>query len=104
MAAIAVSPTSGTAVKTVFNVNVTATAANTSVGYNASNYPASPQVTYRVRCRATGQPDLFSEFFSTGGDQAHTWPSVIFPAAGSWTVTLRDSADNQIATTSVVIS
>ena len=104
MAAVTVSPTSGTAVKTVFKVTATATPANTSTGYNTANYPASPQVTYRFRARLAGQSDLFSEVFSTGGDQAHTWPNVIFPAAGSWTVTLRDSADTQIATTSVTIS
>lgn len=86
------------------NITVTSQAANTATGYNTSNYPASPAIVARFRARLAGQTDLFSEYFSTNADQTHVWESVIFPAAGTWTVTLRDSSDTQLGTASVTVS
>ena len=87
------------------NFTVAAAPNNTATGYNTANYPASPQVTYLIRGRATGHDDLFSEVFSTNPDGSHVWPSVVIPAAATWTCTLRNAVtDTQIATTTVTAS
>lgn len=107
MVAVAVAPTSGNIIHTTtaVNVSVSAAASNTLTGYNASNYPASPEVRYYFKAALAGQNDLKSYQFAVDSAGAHTWYDVIFPAAGSWTVTInRVSDDGVAATASVTVS
>ena len=106
MATITADPVSGniTAVVTAVNISCDDADANTATGYDTDNYPASPALVYHFRARKSGADDLISEQFSTNSDGVFMWPSVIFPSAGTWAVSLRDAADAQIATTNVTVS
>ncbi len=87
-------------------VNLTATGldANDDTAYDDEFYPTSPALVYRIRCRMTGEDDLLSQRFSPNGG-THTWPAVIFPAAGTWTCTVRDTSDDsEVASLSVSAS
>lgn len=58
-------------------------------------------ITYYIRGRCTGVDDLISPRFQGPG---YVWDDVIFPAEGSWVVTVRkDSDDSQVATHSVTV-
>ncbi len=97
-AALAITPASGsiTAKTTATKVNVTGGSANTAAGV---------PIYSRIRARLTGYDDLVSHQFGVSSDGKHEWDNVIFPAAGTWTVTLRDTADDsQLATMSVVVA
>ncbi len=87
-------------------VNLTATEldANDVTAFDADEYPTAPAIVYRIRCRLAGEDDLLSQRFSPNGG-THTWPAVIFPVDGTWTCTVRDTADDsEIASLSVVVS
>jgi hypothetical protein len=106
-AGIVISPTSGNIVHklTAANISCTEEPNNDTSDFDADNYPTEPEIVYRFRARLAGQNDLLSNPFSTNPDGTAEWPSVLFPAAGSWTLTLRDTADDsQVATTTVVVS
>lgn len=105
--ALVLTPTSGNIVskKTAVNVQVTGAAANTSTGYNTSNYPASPEVRYYIKAALTGQNDLKSYQFAVDSSGTHTFYDLVFPAAGTWTVTVNKVSDDSVAaTTSPVVS
>ena len=88
-------------------INITAAEAepNTTTGYDTDNYPASPQVLYYFTVEADGEDTLTSEVFSTSFAEAHTWPSVIIPAAGTWTAHLRlVEDDSSVANTTITAS
>ena len=106
MAAVSVSPASGSIIAKVTGVNISATSltANDDSAYDADLYPASPAVVYYFKCSLAGQDDLISERFSPNGG-THQWPSILFPAAGSWTVGVyADADDSTIASASVTVS
>ena len=74
---------------------------NTDTGYDADNYPASPAILYYFTAELSGQDDLVSNIFSPNGGHGY-WEGVVLPAAGTWTVHLRDSADDSsVANTTV---
>jgi hypothetical protein len=107
MASITTDPASGsiTAVVTAVNISCDDADANTATGYDTDNYPASPAVNYVLQASATGEDSLTSEVFSTNSDGVHMWPSVLFPAAGTWTIDLIDTSDDSVAaTTSVTVN
>lgn len=97
MAALTIIPASGaiTAVGSTCHIYVTDADGNAADG---------TEITYRIRARLAGEDDLISHSFSPSSDGKHQWDGLIFPAAGSWTVTLRDSSDAQIASASVTVS
>lgn len=105
-ASISVSPASGsiTAKITAANISCAEAPNNTTTGYDPTARPSEPQVSYHFRARKSGSDDLISETFSTNPAGSHTWLGVVFPAAGTWAVTLRDAADAQIATANVVVN
>lgn len=80
--------------------------ANTSTGYDTDDYPASPAILYYISVEATGFDSLVSERFvpdATNGE--FVWPSVVIPAAGSWTAHLRlDDDDSSVANVSITAS
>jgi hypothetical protein len=47
-------------------------------------------ITYVIRAECVGQDDLVSQVFQGPG---YEWDGVIFPAAGSWTITVYDTSD-----------
>jgi|ERR1041385_3641090 hypothetical protein len=106
-AGIAISPTSGhiTAKLTACNITCVDEPSNDSGAFSASTYPTEPEIVYRFRLRKSGSDDLLSNPFSTNPSGTAEWNSVIFPAAGTWTLTLRDTSDDsQIASADVVVS
>ncbi len=107
-AAIAVTPASGsiTAKKTVCRVNVTGASANTVTGYDAAKYPASPAVKYYLYFDAPAGTDAKKSYvFTTGSDGKHEFNNFIFDKDGSWTIRLRNAAnDSDVATLAVTVS
>lgn len=108
-AAVVITPASGsiTALVDACEITCTGVDSNTLTGYDATKYPASPAVVAYFKLSATGEDDLLSPHFTTnaGGDGA--WPgSVIFPAAGSWTLDLINAADDStvLATAAVTVN
>jgi hypothetical protein len=107
MAAVAISPASGsiTAIKTVCRVTCSAVANNTTTGYDPAIYPSEPQVTYYFKLASAGQPTLKSHVFSTNASQVAAWDDVVFPAAGTWTMTINKTSDDSVtATASVTVA
>lgn len=94
--------TTVTAKVTAVHVSSTGLAPNTLTGYNASNYPASPQVTYYFSAELSGQNSGRSQVFAPNGG-AGEWPGWVPPAAGSWTIHVRKvSDDSSVANTTLV--
>ena len=107
MAAVAVTPASGsiTHLNTVVAVTCSAVSNNDATAYSTSIYPTEPQLTYYFKAALSGQDDLVSPVLSTNVDGIAAWYGVIFPAAGTWTVTINDTADDSVvATASVVVA
>jgi hypothetical protein len=108
MAALAITPASGAidATKTACRVDVTAADQNDDTGFNPANYPASPEFRYYILADApAGTDDLRSHVFAVSDDGKHSWNNVIFPAAGSWTLRLRDASDDSdVATAGVTVN
>lgn len=57
---------------------------------------------YLVADGPAGQPQLRSQVFSPSASGRSTWNSLIFPAAGSWTLRLRNVATDATVATLVV--
>lgn len=99
-AALTIVPASGaiTHAKTAAHIYVTGASSNRPPNNTGGEF------TYRIRARRTGSDDLISHSFAPNASGLHQWDDVIFPAAGTWTVTLRDTADDsQEATLSVTV-
>ena len=91
MAALAVTPASGSinAKKDFVRVDVTG---------------AGQTVRQRVKAELAGAETLVSHEFQPSGDGKHSWFNVMFPAAGTWTLTLyTTSNDASVTTASVVV-
>lgn len=103
--AIVVTPASGsiTHVLTVVNITATGAAENTAVGYDATAYPTEPALNRYFKCVLAGQPTLKSPVFNTNAAGVAEWNSVLFPAAGSWTVTLNFASDDSVEATATVV-
>lgn len=95
--ALAITPASGsiTAKSTVCRIDVTGGATNTVTGYDTSKYPSEPAVVYYILANApAGTDDGKSYLFSVAADGTHTFNNYTFPIAGSYTLRLRDNADD----------
>jgi len=106
MASIAITPVSGsiTHASTVCRIDVTAAEDNDDTAYNAALYPASPALVYYLLIDGSDD-DGKSYAFTPASDGTHTFNNYIFPAAGSYTVRLRDSSDDSdIATLGVTVA
>lgn len=108
MAAVVVTPASGsiTHLSTAVRVTCTGVASNTTVGYSTSNYPTEPAVNAFFKFSKTGQDSLKSPVFSTNADGVGEWNGVLIPAAGTWTLDLVNNSDGTtvLATASVVVA
>jgi hypothetical protein len=104
-ASVTATPTSGTAVLTVFRATCSGVPNNTATGYDTTAYPTEPQVTYYFKASASGQTTLKGPVFSTNGAGDAEWDGLIIPAAGSWTIGVyKTSDDSSVATTAVTVS
>jgi hypothetical protein len=105
--AVVVTPASGsiTHLSTVVEVTATGAASNTATGYDPAKYPSEPALNRYFKAVLSGQPTLTSPVFNSNAAGAAEWHGVIFPAAGTWTVTLNFASDDSVdATASVVVS
>ena len=103
--AVVVTPASGSITHLVTAVNITATGAvpNTATGYDTTAYPSEPALNRYFKCALAGQPTLLSPHFNSNAAGAAEWNSVLFPAAGSWTVTLNFVSDDSVDATATVV-
>jgi hypothetical protein len=107
MASLTITPESGeiTAAETACRIDVTEADQNDDTAYDVDEYPASPAIVYRIRARLSGQDDLLSHPFTPSAEGEHQWYAPLFPAAGGWTVTLRDTSDDsEVATLAVTVN
>ncbi|TFH66384.1 MAG: hypothetical protein E4G90_03835 [Gemmatimonadales bacterium] len=108
MAALAITPASGsiTAAVSVCRIDVDAADQNDLTGFDADLYPSSPEFRYYILADApAGVDDLKSHVFGVDENGDSAWDNVIFPAAGSWTLRLRDASDDSdVATAAVTVS
>lgn len=88
---------------TACHISSTDLPANTGTGYDADNYPASPEVLYYFQAELAGQDDLRSQVFAPNAGHGE-WHGLIFPAAGAWDVhAYRVEDDSSVATLSVTV-
>lgn len=82
-----------TASETAVHVSCTDLPSNTLTGYDADNYPASPEVTYYFSGELAGEDSARSQVFSPNGGAGY-WEGWVPPAAGTWAVHVRKVADD----------
>lgn len=117
LAGFSTTPTiNGARVVTVINANsfsvpVNVSAVSDGVGTaertkNAAGIDVGTEKRYYVLVDAPGGvDDARSHVFQTSSDGKHTWDDYIFPAAGTYTLRLRDVLDDSdVATASVVVA
>lgn len=107
MATLTITPASGsiTAAETACRIDVTEADMNDTSTYDEDEYPQQAAFLYRIRARLAGQDDLLSHAFAVSADGEHQWYAPLFPAAGAWTVTLRDTSDDsEVATLAVTVN
>lgn len=107
MAAVTITPASGsiTAAVTVCKINATATDDNDATAYNINATPTMPELRYYFELSKSGTNSLISHRFAPSADGDHEWDSVIFPSAGAWTLDLKKASDNSVvATTAVTVN
>lgn len=108
MASLSITPASGsiTATVSVCRIDVAAADQNDLTAFDADLYPTSPELRYYVLADApAGTDDLKSHAFSPDETGAHSWNGVVFPAAGNWTLRLRDASDDSdVATAAITVS
>lgn len=105
--AVHASPASGSIIHavTACEITVTGASSNTLTGYDSTKHPASPEVVYYFSIEKSGSDSLVSPRFSVDSAGGFEWPDVIIPSAGTWTLHIRDDADDSsAASTSLVVS
>ena len=84
MAAVSVTPTSGTGKMTVVRVDVSGLADTAFDQYNPAARPAEPAMLYYIEGTKGGVRYLKSHVFTPSQTGDHTWNSVVLPSSGSW--------------------
>lgn len=105
MAAVTVTPASGSITHLVTAVQVACSAIsnNDATAYDADLYPTEPEIDYYFKFALAGQDNLISPVFSTNPDGTAEWNGVILPAAGTWTLTANLVSDDTVAATASVV-
>ncbi len=87
------------------NVTVAGTAGTATFASDAGGRAAGTEKRYYILVDApSGVDDARSHVFQPSSDGKHTWDDYIFPADGSYTLRLRDMADDSdVATASVTV-
>ena len=105
MAAVSVTPTSGTGKMTVVRVDVTGLPDTDFGTYNPANHPAEPVWVYYITGSKSGTVYLKSHTFTPAQDGTHSWNSVVLPSSGTWVFTVAStSGDATWASTTFVAS
>jgi hypothetical protein len=105
MASLTCTPAAPTAVTDFCRVDILDAPENTLTGYNASQYPSSPEVRYYVTFTEGGVEYGRTPVFSTSSEGKWQFNNYLFPHAGSWTLTLADESDDStVATLAVTVS
>lgn len=60
------------------------------------------ELRYYITATASDEPTLKSQVFSPSSDGKFVWDNVVFPAAGSWTLTLADASDDSTVDTTAL--
>ncbi len=105
VAALSIVPASGsiTAKKSVCRINVTGAPVNTGTGYDITKYPSEPALKYYILIDSpSGTDDGKSYVFTPASDGTHEFNNYTFPAAGSYTLRLRNAGDDSDAATLAV--
>ena len=106
-ATVAIVPTSGNITNTLTTCRVTVAGAssNDDTNFDNTKYPASPQFKYYLLFDNPSGDDGKSYIFDVSNGGEHTFNNYVFPNAGSWTIRLRNAAnDSDVATASVTVS
>ena len=105
MAAVSVTPTSGTAKMSVVRIDVSGLADTAFDQYNPAARPAEPPIVYYIEGTKGGTRYLKSHTFTPSADGDHTWNSVVLPETGTWTFAVATvSGDVTQASTTYVAS
>lgn len=84
MAAVSVTPLSGTGKMTVVRVDVSGLADTAFDQYNPAARPAEPPIVYYIEGTKSGTRYLKSHTFTPSQSGDHSWNSVVLPSAGEW--------------------
>lgn len=105
MATLTCTPTSPVAIVDASKILVEEADQNTDTGYDADNYPASPEMRYYLTFELGGDILGKSYVFGTNDDGTHEFNNYVFPEDGSWTVRLNDASDDSsVATQAVTVT
>lgn len=90
--------------ETAVHISSTLLDSNTLTGYDPDDFPSSPQVTYYFSAELSGQDTATSQEFSPNGGAGY-WDGWVPPAAGTWTIHVRKTADDSsVANVSLVVA
>lgn len=105
MAAIAITPASGSVIAkvSVCRIDVTGVDSNDTTTYDAAAHPTEQAVRYRLLAHKSGQDNLVSPEFVTSAAGKWTWDNLLFRASGTWTIDLIDTRDGSTAATKSVV-
>jgi len=114
-ASITIYPASGSVISKISACRITVVTApsNDPATYSASATPSMTPKKYKLTASKTGSDTLTSHVFTpqassgtaTAPSGGHVWDNLIFPASGSWTISLIDLADSSVdATLAVTVS
>jgi hypothetical protein len=104
-AAVACSPASPTHLKDACIFSCTGQPSNDVSTFDATKKPSETPIVCYMKAVASGQPTIKTPLFTTDSTSAFKYLPVIFAGAGTYTLTLNDSADDSVlATTSVTVS
>ena len=102
MAAIACTPAAPTAKVSACRIDVTGADQNDLTAYDVNLYPTAPELRYYLAF-VLGGADLGQSYvFGVDEDGDHEFNSYIFPDDGSWTIELRDNADDSVVASQAV--
>lgn len=106
MAAVAITPESGsiTAKMTACRIDVTGAEDNDSTTFDADESPSMDPIIYYLKATCAAQSDLDSVRFTPSSDGKWTWDNLIFPAAGTWQVSLRTNAGAIVPDTGIDVT
>lgn len=103
-AAVTAVPTGGVHAKDVFRFDITGVTTH-DASVDTSKYPVQAEKRYYLAYRENSAEWGRSQVFGVTPDGAFQIFDYIFPHAGSWTVSLRDTADDsEVATAAVTVS
>ncbi len=104
--AIVLTPTGTIPAGATVRVDITGASTNDTTTYSTATYPTETPFTYYLYFSApVARFDKKSYLFNVSQDGKHTFNSFAFDYSGSWTVRLRNAADDtDVATQTVTVA